>query len=63
MKLGNDVLIEIVDIVRDGIANGKDVSEALRNLDLTQDVVLADTYENQRLVLSNSYKSSKGRVV
>lgn len=63
MKLGNDVLIEIVDIVRDGIANGKDVSEALRGLDLVQDVVLADVYENQRLVLSNTYKTSKGRVV
>lgn len=63
MKLGNDVLVEIVDIVRDGIANGKDVSEALRNLDLVQDVVLVDTFENQRLVLSNTYKTSKCRVV
>ncbi len=63
MKLGNDVLIEIVDIVRDGIANGKDVSEALRDLDLVQDVVLTDTFENQRLVLSNTYKTSKGHVV
>ncbi len=63
MKLGNDVLVEIVDIVRDGIANGKDISQSLRDIDLVQDVVLADTYENQKLVLSNSYKSAKGRVV
>lgn len=34
MKLGKDVLLEIVDIVRDGILNNKDMSERLRSLDL-----------------------------
>lgn len=34
MKLGKDVLLEIVDIVRDGLLNNKDISERLRSLDL-----------------------------
>lgn len=55
MKLANDVLIEIVDIVRDGLVNGKDVSEALRQLDLVG--------TENALTLSSEYKKSKGRVV
>lgn len=35
MKLGKDVLLEIVAIVQEGLAGGTDVSQALRDLDLT----------------------------
>jgi hypothetical protein len=34
MKLANDALLEIVAIIQDGLANGRDVSQALRDLDL-----------------------------
>lgn len=34
MKLGADVLLEIVSIVQDGLANGVDISQKLRELDL-----------------------------
>lgn len=57
MKLGEDVLLEIVEIVRDGIANGTDVSESLRALDLKEDE------DTGNLFLSPAYKVSKGRVV
>ena len=36
MKLATDTLLEIVAIIQDGFANGKDVSQALRDLDLEQ---------------------------
>lgn len=34
MKLSEDVLVEIIDIVRQGIAEGKDISELLRKMEL-----------------------------
>jgi hypothetical protein len=34
MKLGKSALLEIVAIVSDGLVNGKDISEGLRQLDL-----------------------------
>jgi hypothetical protein len=34
MKLGKLALVEIVDIVREGLLEGKDISERLRQLDL-----------------------------
>lgn len=57
MKLGEDVLLEIVEIVRDGIANGTDVSEALRAMEVLDDEPAG------KVVLSPAYKALKGRVV
>jgi hypothetical protein len=34
MKLGKTALLEIIDIVREGLLEGKDISEKLRELDL-----------------------------
>lgn len=36
MKLSKEVLIEIVSIVQDGILEGRDISDGLRDLDLIQ---------------------------
>ena len=63
MKLGEDVLLEIVDIVRDGIVSGTDVSEKLRQLDLATSESNGSVYASSVLKLSNEYLSSKGRVV
>lgn len=38
MKLGADVLLQIVEAVRKGIAEGRDISELLRQLDVESDV-------------------------
>lgn len=37
MKLGTDVLLQIVEAVRKGITEGKDISELLRELDVEPD--------------------------
>ena len=37
MKLANDALIRIIEILRQGLMEEKDVSELLRELDLEQD--------------------------
>jgi len=34
MKLGEDVLVQIVEAVRKGIVEGVDISETLRNLEV-----------------------------
>lgn len=46
MKLDKRALLEIVDIVREGLTEGKDISAALRELDLVeskQDATFAAT--------------------
>ncbi len=35
MKLGKSVLLEIMDIVREGLVTGTDISQKLRDLDIT----------------------------
>jgi hypothetical protein len=50
MRFGPDVLLEIMDIVRQGLTEGKDVSQMLRDIDVTLDVSI------QRVVLSEQYK-------
>lgn len=54
MKLNEIVLLEIVDIVRDGITQSKDISQSLRNLDL----VFCDETQSL-LTLSNSYMKKR----
>lgn len=54
MRLGKDVLLEIVAIVQDGLINGTDVSQALRDLDLAETA-------DKNLSLSSSYLESRGR--
>lgn len=63
MKLGKDVLLEIVDIVRDGLLNGKDISERLRELDLVekQGAILSETDEIGKLGLSDEYRQKYPR--
>lgn len=55
MKLSDEVMLEIVDIFRQGLAEGKDVSDLLRDLDLE--------FYFTKLSLSTAYKISKGRAV
>jgi hypothetical protein len=55
MKLADEVLVEIVDIVRTGLVEQKDISDLLRDLDLQVD-------KDQKLVLTEAFKSRKGRV-
>ena len=56
MKLADSVLLEIVDILRIGISEGKDISEMLRELDL-------EPSTDEKLELSEEYRVKKGRVV
>lgn len=56
MKLAKDVLVEIIDIVRTGLSEGKDISELLREMDLVIDL-------DGQVALSGDYKARKGRVV
>lgn len=63
MKLGEDVLLEIIDIVRQGLIEGKDVSEMLRDIDLEcPSADLHGVVADDKIFLSESYKKSKGRV-
>lgn len=51
MKFGKDVLLEIVDVVRGGIAEGRDVSGDLRSIDVVlegQEVQLSPDYLEKR---------------
>lgn len=54
MKFGKDVLLEIVDVVRRGIAEQKDVSQMLREVDVVvspgppEEVVLSQEYFRTR---------------
>ncbi len=54
MKLDKTALLEIVDIVRNGLVTGSDISESLRELDL-------DLAPENTLSLSESYLAAKGR--
>lgn len=62
MKLGKDVLLEIVAIVQEGLVEATDVSQALRDLDLTAwpegDIC---AYSAGELTLSESYVVARGR--
>lgn len=63
MRLGEDVLLEIIDIVRQGIVEGKDVSDMLRGLDLECPAPVIGGGSDEKIVLSMKYKANKGRVV
>lgn len=54
MKLGEDVLVEIMDILQTGLLKQVDISDLLRKLDLKTDA--------EKLVLSDEYKKANGRV-
>ena len=63
MKLGPDVLIEIVAIVQRGLIEGEDVSQMLRDMDLVgEDAGGGDdgpsTFRHGTLRLSEDYKRS-----
>lgn len=53
MKLSKDVLLEIVSLIQDGIMNGKDISENLRQLDLSS--------SGEELTLSADYLEKNPR--
>lgn len=57
MRLSDEVLLEIVDIVRKGIAFGEDISQMLRDLDLTCLCLEENDVEaqDQLLALSSQY--------
>lgn len=59
MRLSEEVLIEIVDIVRNGILNGVDISDQLRQLELKQGD--PDSGAEETLFLTDQFKKSKGR--
>lgn len=56
MKLAEISLLEVVSIVRDGLINGDDISEKLRNIDLEAD-------RDGRLTLTKPYLEASGRVI
>lgn len=62
MKLGEDVLLEIVEILRTGLAEGKDISDLLRDVDL-EIPTQVDDMSPRRVCLSREYRARKGRVV
>lgn len=53
MKLGSDTLLCIVDIVRQGFVEGKDISQKLREIDLVEEI---KNGQDSTLVLSDEYK-------
>lgn len=55
LKLGPDVLTEIVAIVQKGLFEGADVSQELRDLDLT----VSET--DDTIYLTDEYLSARGR--
>lgn len=57
MKFSDEVLLEIVDMVRKGIAFGEDISQHLRDLDLTCQCLEENDVEaqDQVLILSSQY--------
>ena len=55
MKLGPDVLVEIMSIIQTAIVNSKDASEGLRAID-----VVADNC-NENVILSDGYLLNVGR--
>ena len=56
MRFGKDVLLEIVAIVQDGLVNGTDVSEKLRQVDVQ---VATDAPDSDYVSLSDEYKNRK----
>lgn len=53
MRFGPDLLLEIIDIVRQGLVESKDISQMLREIDVqmessTQTVVLSDLYKERK---------------
>lgn len=52
MKLDSNVLVEIMRILQDGLLNGEDISQKLRDLDLVEGY-------NQTLRLSEEYVESQ----
>jgi len=61
MKLGEDVLLEIVEIVRTGLVENRDISDMLRDIELEQPTQV-DDMSPRRVCLSREYKERKGRV-
>ena len=61
MKLSENVLLEIVEIVRVGLTEEKDVSDMLRSLDLVPDKKEGTTVADS-LKLSDKYLAERGRV-
>lgn len=63
MKLGKFVLAEIIDILRKGLTEGVDVSQSLRDLDVT---AFPDgdmyAYSEGTIELSAEYLKSHGRL-
>jgi hypothetical protein len=59
MKLSKNALLEIVAIVQDGLMNGKDISQALRDLDFVEQkgAILSQTDDIGKLTLSPDYLS------
>lgn len=55
MKLAADALLEIVDIVRNGLTKGEDISQTLRELDLEVNP------EAKLVQLSKDFKAKRGR--
>ena len=62
MKLSSEALLEIMSILQDAILNGKDASDALRELDLAekQGGLLSDE-DVGKLVLTEAYKLNHAR--
>jgi hypothetical protein len=56
MKFSENVLLEIVSIVRDGLVKSEDISEKLRNIDVAVD-------ESGRVALSKLYLEEAGRAI
>ncbi len=55
MRLGREALLEIVALVQDGIFNGRDISENLRQLDLEPSRGWDDNSVDDTLVLTAGY--------
>lgn len=59
MKLSPEVLAEVIDIFRDGLTTGRDMSERLRSLELSEDestktiVFSADWLRSNRRILND----------
>jgi hypothetical protein len=58
MKLSKVALIEIVEIVREGLSEGKDISELLRQLDLAPIIDICPEHDTV-LCLSEAYVNAR----
>lgn len=59
MKLAENALLEVVEILRKGLSEGTDVSEMLRELDLQVEKAKGESL----LKLSDKYLAARGRVL